>query len=62
LFILKEQGYHIERTTEAINMLSEDLTRLLVKISKKYEQKEVDFGNEEMRKYFMKFIQKLLTP
>jgi DNA-binding transcriptional ArsR family regulator len=48
LFILKEKGYHIERTPEAINMLSEHLTRLLVKISKKYEQKEVDFGNEEI--------------
>jgi DNA-binding transcriptional ArsR family regulator len=48
LLILKEKGYHIERTPEAINMLSEHLTRLLVKISKKYEQKEVDFGNEEI--------------
>jgi DNA-binding transcriptional ArsR family regulator len=48
LFILKEKGYHIERTPEAINTLSEDLTRLLVKISKRYEQKEVDFGNEEI--------------
>jgi DNA-binding transcriptional ArsR family regulator len=48
LFILKEKGYHIERTPEAINLLSEHLTRLLVKISKKYEQKEVDYGNEEI--------------
>jgi DNA-binding transcriptional ArsR family regulator len=48
LFILKEKGYHIERTPEAINMISEHLNRLLVKISKKYEQKEVDFGNEEI--------------
>ena len=48
LFILKEKGYHIERTPEAINMISEHLTRLLVKISKKYEQKEVDFGSEEI--------------
>jgi DNA-binding transcriptional ArsR family regulator len=48
LFILKEKGYHIKQTTEEINLLSEDLTRLLVKISKKYEQKEVDFGNEEI--------------
>jgi DNA-binding transcriptional ArsR family regulator len=48
LFILKEKGYHIEQTPEAINLLSEDLTRLLVKVSKKYEQKEVDFGNEEI--------------
>ena len=46
-FILKERGYHIERTSEAINVLSEQLARLLVKISKAYEQKEVDFGNEE---------------
>jgi hypothetical protein len=29
-------------------MISEDLASLLVKISKNYEQKEVDFGNEEM--------------
>jgi hypothetical protein len=29
-------------------MLSENLTRFLVKTSKKYEQKEVDFGNEEI--------------
>lgn len=48
MFILKEKEYHIERTPEAINMISEHLNRLLVKISKKYEQKEVDFGNEEI--------------
>ena len=48
MFILKEKGYHIERTPEAINMISEHLNRLLVKISRKYEQKEVDFGNEEI--------------
>jgi DNA-binding transcriptional ArsR family regulator len=46
LSILKERGYHIERTPEAINMLSEHLARLLVKISKNYEQKDVQFGNE----------------
>jgi hypothetical protein len=28
-------------------MLSEHLAQLLVKISKAYEQKEVNFGNEE---------------
>jgi DNA-binding transcriptional ArsR family regulator len=47
LYILKERGYHIERTSETINVLSEHLAHLLVKISKAYEQKEVDFGNEE---------------
>ena len=46
-YILKEKGYHIERTSEAINVLSEHLAQLLVKISKDYEQKVVDFGNEE---------------
>ena len=47
--ILKERGgYHIEQTPEAINGLSEHLGRLLVKISKNYEQKEVDSGNEEI--------------
>ena len=49
LCILKERGgYHIEQTPEAINGLSEHLGRLLVKISKNYEQKEVDSGNEEI--------------
>jgi DNA-binding transcriptional ArsR family regulator len=46
--MLKERGFHIEQTTEAINALSEHLARLLVKISKNYEQKEVDFGNEKI--------------
>ena len=46
--ILKEKGYHIELTPQAINLLSEQLNRLLVKISKKYEQKEADFGNEKI--------------
>ena len=46
LYILK-RGYHIERTSEEINVVSEHLAHLLVKISKAYEQKEVDFGNEE---------------
>jgi DNA-binding transcriptional ArsR family regulator len=47
LYIPKERGYHIERTSETINVLSEHLAQLLVKISKDYEQKDVDFGNEE---------------
>jgi DNA-binding transcriptional ArsR family regulator len=47
LYILKEKGYHIERTSEEINVLSKHLAQLLVKISKAYEQKEVDFDNEE---------------
>jgi DNA-binding transcriptional ArsR family regulator len=41
LSIIKEKGYHIERTPEAINVLSEHLARALVKISKGYEQREV---------------------
>lgn len=47
MYILKERGYRIERTSEEINVLSERLAQLLVTISKDYEQKEVDFGNEE---------------
>jgi DNA-binding transcriptional ArsR family regulator len=46
-YILKERGYPIERNSETINILSEYLAQLLVKISKDYEQKEVDFGSEE---------------
>ena len=45
--ILKDRGYPIDQIPEAINTLSEHLARLLVKISKKYEQKDVQFGNEE---------------
>jgi DNA-binding transcriptional ArsR family regulator len=48
LSIIKEKGYHIERTPEAINVLSEHLARSLVKISKDYEQREVNFGDEEI--------------
>ena len=48
MYILKERGYHIEQTSEEINVLSECLAELLVTISKDYEQKEVDFGNEEI--------------
>jgi hypothetical protein len=48
LYIIKEKEYHIERTPEAINVLSEHLARSLVKISKDYEQREVDFGDEEI--------------
>jgi hypothetical protein len=49
LCILKDRGgYRIERTPEAINGLSEHLSRLLVKTSKNYEQKDVDYGNEEI--------------
>jgi hypothetical protein len=48
LRMLKERGFHIENTPEAINALSEQLARLLVKISKNYERKEVDSGNEEI--------------
>lgn len=46
--ILKERGCHIEQTPEAINVLSEHLAHILVKTSKNYEQKEVDFGTEEI--------------
>jgi DNA-binding transcriptional ArsR family regulator len=46
--ILKERGFHIERSPEAINALSEQLASLLVKISKNYERKQIDFGNEEI--------------
>jgi DNA-binding transcriptional ArsR family regulator len=46
--VLKERGYYMEQTTDTINALSEHLARLLVKISKNYDQKEVDFGNEEI--------------
>jgi DNA-binding transcriptional ArsR family regulator len=46
--ILKERGFHIERSPEAINALSEQLAHLLVRISKNYERKEVDSGNEEI--------------
>jgi hypothetical protein len=48
MFILKERGYNIELTPDAINVMSEHLARLLVKISKNYEQKVVDSGNEEI--------------
>jgi DNA-binding transcriptional ArsR family regulator len=48
LCMLKERGFHIENSPEAINALSEQLARLLVKISKNYERKEVDSGNEEI--------------
>jgi DNA-binding transcriptional ArsR family regulator len=46
--ILKERRYPIEQTPEAINASSEYLARLLVMISKNYEQKDVDYGNEEI--------------
>jgi DNA-binding transcriptional ArsR family regulator len=46
--ILKERGYNIELTPDAINVMSEHLARFLVKMSKNYEQKEVDSGNEEI--------------
>jgi DNA-binding transcriptional ArsR family regulator len=48
LRMLKERGFHIEHSPEAINALSEQLARLLVRISKDYERKEVDSGNEEI--------------
>jgi DNA-binding transcriptional ArsR family regulator len=48
LCIIKEKGYHIERTSEVINALSEQLARLLVRVSKDYEQKDADYGNEEV--------------
>ena len=43
-----ETKRNIDTTPDAINVLSEHLARLLVKISKNYERKEVDFGNEEI--------------
>jgi DNA-binding transcriptional ArsR family regulator len=46
--ILKDRGFNIEPSPEAINALSEQLARLLVKISKNYERKQIDFGNEEI--------------
>ena len=46
--MLKERGFHIEHSPEAINRLSERLARLLVRISKSYERKEVDSSNEEI--------------
>jgi DNA-binding transcriptional ArsR family regulator len=49
LCILKERGgYLIEQTPEAINTLSEHLGRILVKISKNYGQRDVDYGNEKI--------------
>ena len=55
--ILKERGYRIKQTPEAINTLSEHLTRQLVKISKNYEKKYVNFGNEEtVYEIYMKTI------
>jgi DNA-binding transcriptional ArsR family regulator len=49
LYILKERrGYPIEQTPEAVNTLSEHLGRILVKISKNYGQRDVDYGNEEI--------------
>lgn len=47
LRMLQEKGYSIESTPETINALSEHLARLLVKISKTYEQKNVSYNNEE---------------
>src|SRR5919107_1534265 len=41
-------NYHIKNSPEAINRLSERLARLLVRISKNYERKEVDSSNEEI--------------
>ncbi|MGI8834627.1 MAG: helix-turn-helix domain-containing protein [Nitrososphaeraceae archaeon] len=40
--------YQLEHTPDAINALSEHLARLLIKVSKSYEQKDVNFGNEEV--------------
>jgi DNA-binding transcriptional ArsR family regulator len=49
LYILKERRrYPIEQTPEAVNTLSEHLGRILVKISKNYGQRDVDYGNEEI--------------
>jgi DNA-binding transcriptional ArsR family regulator len=48
LCLLREKGYNIEQTPEAINALSEHLARLLIRISKNYEQKNVDYGNEKI--------------
>src|ERR671910_2773296 len=48
LCTLKERRYPIEQTPEAINTLSEHLGRLLVKTSKNYEQKDVNYGNEKI--------------
>jgi DNA-binding transcriptional ArsR family regulator len=48
LCILKDKRYHIEHTPQAINTLSEQLARLLIRASKGYEQKIVDYGNEEV--------------
>jgi hypothetical protein len=48
LCLLREKGYNIEQTPEAINALSEHLARLLIRISKNYEQKDVDYGNEKI--------------
>jgi len=47
LRMMQEKGYSIEPTPETINALSEHLARLLVKISKTYEQKNVTYSNEE---------------
>ena len=59
--LLREKGYHIEQTSEAINTLSEHLARLLVKTSKNYEQKDVDYGNEKIvYEIYMKTINALI--
>jgi DNA-binding transcriptional ArsR family regulator len=48
LCMLKEKRSLIKQTPEAIDTLSEHLGRLLVKTSKNYEQKDIDYSNEEM--------------
>src|SRR5918992_157581 len=48
LCMLKDKKYHIEHTPQAINTLSEQLARLLIRASKGYEQKVVDYGNEKV--------------
>jgi hypothetical protein len=45
---LKDKKYHIEHTPQAINTLSEQLARLIIRASKGYEQKVVDYGNEKV--------------
>jgi len=59
--LLREKGYNVEQTPEAINALSEHLARLLVKTSKNYEQKDVDYGNEKIvYEIYMKTINALI--
>ena len=59
--LLRAKGYRIEQTPEAINTLSEHLSRLLVKTSKNYEQKDVDYGNEGIvYEIYMKTINALI--